>query len=336
MTIKEIADRLGVSSTTVSNVIRGKDKQVSPAMKKRVQAALKEYNYTPNISAVNLARKRSKIIGVIFYQMTDIDNVLQDPFASALIGSIEKTIRQSGYYMMLYISDNISEITYWLTGWNMEGLIVLGTNLDSRKKLQENFNKPVVFIDNFFSSDENNYYNIGLDDRGGAYNMAHYLIKQGHRKILFVSDNLTGVDAVRYHAFCNAIKDFGIDDDEEHNLFLLDPHPDKIHESIAQLCKKASSYTALFCASDYYAVKLIGSFQDHGIRVPDDISVTGFDDSYIAELCRPRLTTVHQDVSLKGRTAVHTLTKILEGQYPEHEVLLPSQLVIRDSVKKLD
>lgn len=337
MTIKEIADKLGVSSTTVSNVIRGKDKQVSPAMKERVQAALKEFNYTPNIGAVNLARKRSRIIGVICYQMINSDNGLQDPFAAALIRSIEETIRQAGYYMMLYVSDSISEIMYWLTGWNMEGLIVLGSNSDSRRELQETFHKPVVFIDSYLSPDEKGHYNVGLDDRGGAYSMTKYLLEQGHRKILFVADNLISVDAARYHAFCSAMKDSGIDADKEHNLFLLDPHPDKIQESMDQLYKKVSSYTAVFCASDYYAIKLIGTFQDQGVQVPEDISVTGFDDIYIAELCRPKLTTVHQDVSLKGRTAVRMLTEILEGRYHSgHEVLLPTRLIIRDSVKGLN
>ena len=95
-------------------------------------------------------------------------------------------------------------------------------------------------------------------------------------------------------------------------------------------------YPAVFCASDYYAVKLIGSFQDHGIRVPDDVSVAGFDDNYIAELCRPRLTTVHQDVSLKGSTAVRILTAVLEGRYNSgQEVLLPTKLIIRDSVRRI-
>lgn len=238
MTIKEIADKLGVSSTTVSNVIRGKDKQVSPAMKKKVQAALKEFNYTPNIGAVNLARKRSKIIGVIFFQMVNTENGLQDPFAAELIGSIEETIRQAGYYMMLYISDSISEIMYWLTGWNMEGLIVLGSNPVSRKELQERFHKPVVFIDSFLSPDEQDHYNVGLDDRGGAHDMTRYLLEQGHRRILFAADNLTSVDAVRYRAFRSALKDFGLNTDKEDNFFLLEPQPDKLQKSMDFLCKK--------------------------------------------------------------------------------------------------
>ena len=336
MTIKEIADKLGVSSTTVSNVIRGKDKQVSPAMKKKVQAALKEFNYTPNIGAVNLARKRSKIIGVIFFQMVNTENGLQDPFAAELIGSIEETIRQAGYYMMLYISDSISEIMYWLTGWNMEGLIVLGSNPVSRKELQERFHKPVVFIDSFLSPDEQDHYNVGLDDRGGAHYMTRYLLEQGHRRILFAADNLTSVDAVRYRAFRSALKDFGLNTDKEDNFFLLEPQPDKLQKSMDFLCKKISSYTAVFCASDYYAVKLIGTFHDHGIRVPNDVSVVGFDDNYIAELCRPRLTTVHQDVSLKGSTAVRILTAVLEDRYNSgQEVLLPTKLIIRDSVRRI-
>ncbi len=114
ITIKEIASRLGLSTTTVSNVIHGKTKEVSAETIARVQKFLEEVEYVPNINARNLAQGQSKIIGVVLktldFRLWYSDNILSDPFVAEMIGGIERAVREAGYYMMLYISDDIAEI----------------------------------------------------------------------------------------------------------------------------------------------------------------------------------------------------------------------------------
>ena len=128
ITIKEIASRLGLSTTTVSNVIHGKTKEVSAETIARVQKFLEEVEYVPNINARNLAQGQSKIIGVVLktldFRLWYSDNILSDPFVAEMIGGIERAVREAGYYMMLYISDDIAEIIQHISIWNVDGLIL--------------------------------------------------------------------------------------------------------------------------------------------------------------------------------------------------------------------
>ena len=125
ITIKEIAAQLDVSTTTVSNVIHGKTKEVSPETIKKVQKFLEEVEYVPNISARNLAQNESKIIGVVLKSRPDrYISLLQDPFVCEMISGLEDAIRSAGYYMMVYISDDIAEIISHISTWNADGLIL--------------------------------------------------------------------------------------------------------------------------------------------------------------------------------------------------------------------
>ena len=127
ITIKELAEILDLSTTTVSNVIHGKTKEVSRATIERVQEALVTYEYVPNISASNLARNKSKIIGVSLLARPDkYPNLLTDPFISELVSALERTIRENGYFMMIYIADEIGGIIQQLSSWNADGVILFG------------------------------------------------------------------------------------------------------------------------------------------------------------------------------------------------------------------
>ncbi len=111
------------------------------------------------------------------------------------------------------------------------------------------------------------------------------------------------------------------------------PGPEEREKSFEELCSRSSEYTAMFCASDYYAILMMNELSDRGIRVPQDISVAGFDDNLLAQLHRPALTTVHQDVEGKGIIAAETLVKMIKGEkIRKRSLLLPTELRIRESV----
>ena len=132
ITIKELAKMIGVSPTTVSNVIRGKTNEVSQQTIEKVQKVLKEVNYIPNMTAINLAKNSSNVIGYVMNAKGIIqDNAVQDFFTGELIGALEMEIRKAGYYMMIYISDDIDEIIKFVSSWNVDGLIALGFNHDN-------------------------------------------------------------------------------------------------------------------------------------------------------------------------------------------------------------
>lgn len=338
MNIKEIASLLGISTTTVSNVIHGKTKEVSVSTIQRVEKALKEYNYVPNMSARNLAQNESKIIGVALRSNKNkYSNALKDPYMGEFIGGVEKYIRQSGYFMMLYISEDIEEIIRQVSLWNVDGLILLGIIGEEWRKIKKRYKKPTLFVDSYFDKEIRTLVNVGVNDFQGMYQMGKYLVSMGHRKIAFFSDNLFGVDLERVLGLQKALVEEGITFDISRDTILHFLNADKEKESYQEACERAVDYTAICCASDYYAVALIYALQEHGIRVPQDISVTGFDDNYLAKMMRPALTTMHQNLDEKSMVAVSNLLGLIKAKgdiLPGHfSKMLDAVLVTRDSVK---
>lgn len=337
ITIKDMAQMLGVSTTTVSNVIHGKGGEVSPATVKRVQELIEKYEYIPNINARNLANNQSKIIGLAMKASHNkYENFIKDPFGGELTGVIESCVHRLGYYTMLYISDNIHEIINSVSSWNMDGLILMGISTDDLKQLQKKIRKPMVFIDSYFTEEANDYINIGIQDFCGMRAVTEYVISQGHKRIAFVADNCEGTDCQRFLGYREALKKAKIPFKEQ-DFIMLHPDPERdSFRTLSEVWKRYSDYTALVVASDWYAVHIINELQDRGVSVPEDISVTGFDDNSYSRIIRPRLTTVHQDVSQKGAAAVECLVKLIEGEaVEEHKTALPVSLIIRDSVKNI-
>lgn len=335
ITIKEIAKQLNMSTTTVSNVIHGKTGEVSDDTKKIVQDFLDKVDYVPNISARNLAQNESKIIGLALKARADkYENLIMDPFVSELIGGVEETIRNAGYFMMLYISSDTAEIMRHVSTWNVDGLILFGMLNDDGIRVSEKYKKPIVCIDTYSIEGLKHFTNVGLDDEQGTYEMVNYLISQGHRKIAFLSDNTNGVDLARLNGYKKALKDAKIKYSPS-NFLKIRPHTKDLPESLEEICEQSKEFTAIMCVSDLYAVTLMAAFADRGISVPDDISVAGFDDNMLGQLHRPALTTVHQNVKQKGIIAADTLLKQLKKIKTPNQIVLPTRLVIRDTVKKI-
>lgn len=334
ITIKEMADKIGVSPTTVSNVIHGKIKEVSKETIEKVNNVVKECNYIPNMNARTLAQKYSKIIGVVMnYPDTEDRNAVQDPFNSELIGALESEIRAAGYYMMLYASNSAEDILSLAATWNVDGVIVLGLHADDCYNLRRKTDMPVVFIDCYFNKDDMEYVNVGLDDKIGAYNMTKYLIEQGHKRIAFLADSKMGTYKERWNGYLQALKDHNISYHED-DFHLLGRSKALLEKSIEQVYHKRDEYTALFFVSDYYAVKAMNYFLDHGVKVPDDISIVGFDDNILGKNMRPKLTTVRQDPSTKGILAVEQLKRLICNDPLETlNIRLSTEIIIRDTVK---
>lgn len=337
ITIKKMAEILGVSTTTINNVIHGKKSQVSKTTIDKVEELIEKYEYVPNMTARNLAQNKSKIIGVAMKAPGDkYDNTLQYPYVSEVIGAIEKTVRASAYFMMIYISDDIKEILKYVSTWNVDGLILFGMAGDDCLTMKNKFKNPMVYIDSYFLDDLKDYVNIGLEDFKGSYDITKYLIECGHKKISFFADNCEGVDDERFKGYKKALGEAGIIYTDE-DFFLISPEEPELSSCMEEFYDYSTSYTALVCASDYYAVLVINYLKDRGRNIPEDLSVVGFDDNYYATAVRPALTTIHQDVAKKGEIAVKTLLAIMEGEtMVEAEIILDTKLIIRDSVKKIN
>lgn len=333
--IKDIADRAGVSPTTVSNVIHGKTGRVSKATVEKINRILKEMEYVPSISARILANNSSGLIGVALgFMKKGNASSFEDPFVSAMLGNLEYQIREHGYYMMLVARHEKDDIMQQALGWNFDGMIAMALKEKEIAELSERLGKPLVTIDQYLPP-ELGVRSITMDDRGGAYQMSQYLIGKGHKKFLFLSDCDLGVDHYRWLGVRQAMEEAGIEDFESRHIVIpWDPEQrEKAYEEMLPLFKKQ---TALFFSSDYYALEASNFLQNRGIKVPEEISIAGFDDVTYATLARPKLTTVHQMVDGKARRAVEVLMHLIQDEPVQKDIPpLPTTLVERESVRDL-
>lgn len=235
--------------------------------------------------------------------------------------------------MMIYTTDDISELIRNILTWNVDGLLLIGIVHDDFVRIKSRYKKPVVLIDSYAPRDIMNYVNVGLEDERGGYEMTRHLLDKGHRRIAFLADNMEGVDYIRYIGHQKAFAEYGIRTREK-DLLIIRPDMIERESSMQELYTLSRNYTAFMCCSDYYAVMLMTYFRDRGVKIPEDLSITGFDDVMIARVSLPALTTVHQNPTKKGRLAVDYLLRMVQGEEPpEWDTKLPVELVIRDSVK---
>lgn len=353
--IKDIARKAEVSPTTVSNVIHGNHKKVSAETVEKVEKLLAEMDYIPSIGARMLAEGSSRVIGILAGEPDEWKHYGEGhAFINILIRSMELEIYRRNYYMLLHFTESPEEGIQFAATWNVEGLITLGFGTRDNEKLQRSCKVPMVSIDTYYEKQK--VANVGLDDESGGYLMAEYLLETGHRRIAFLSDNDIGVDHERWKGVCLACRQYGLPEHygsgEMHALtdggrgtkdcaekyvqhIIIPKERERRADFYKQnLVRLSEEYDALFFASDYYAVEAIAGLDDMGIRVPYDVSVTGFDDTESARMCRPRLTTVHQDVEEKARRAVKKLFEFIQGgREISMADRLPVKLVVRDSVE---
>ena len=336
--IKDVAEAVGVSTATVSNVINGKDQRVSKEVRAKIQTALEEMGYVRNRSAMMLAQTNSNMIGVVIPRKEGVKITLEDPYYSALLGNLEYEIRAHGCTMYLISQQSEEEIIRQAIAWNLEGLIVCNMVQEELAGLCEKYRRGVVSIDSYLNRSAR-FINIATDDFGGAYEMGKYLISKGHTRIAMLADNDATVDHHRWMGLQQAMKEAGfVLTEKDHFLF---SSSESVRElQFAQFLPEWKNYTALFVASDYYALEVSSFLQSRGIRVPEDISITGFDDLIYASLARPKLTTMSQNIGKKAKMAVEALLSLCEkkGEQKDTENLweekwqLPVKLVERESV----
>lgn len=324
--IIDIAGELGVSTATVSNVIHGKTKKISPQTVKRVQEKLEERGYIPNMAATLLGQNDSRIIGVVINNHEKYGgHLLEDPFIAASLNALSDEIDRGNGFMMVKKVKDIMEAAKFASMWNMDGMVILGFCCDEYQQLRDRIRIPFVVYDGYFQN-QGRICNIRIDDRDGGRQVGRHFRKLGHERVLCVADNRQCMDLERYEGLCEGL---GFEAD-----FLMVPMEKKEREEfyrsrLDKLCR----YSAVFAVSDYYGVELMGFLMKAGIRVPEDISVAGFDDSVICEQVMPSLTSVKQDGRGRAKMAVELLKKMKAEPEFYGDYFTPTRLVVRDSTR---
>ena len=334
-TIKDIAREAGVSYTTVSNVIHGKTDHVSPQTIATINEIIERSGYVPNMSARSLVSNSSKVVGFINHLVPGTDGgFVADPFHSAFIGSVEEVLRENGYYLMLRTVRDSDELLKFLHNWNLDGLFFTGLFEDSFFDTLKEIKVPIVLIDSYIK--HYTIQNVGLEDYRGGYIATKYLLEKGHRQIVFASPQIRagGVVDERLRGYRQALSEFGVPFRED---YIFEQEFDVSSGiSLGKQIAAKEGVTAIFSTADILAAGIMAGLHACGRRIPEDISIIGFDDINICRLITPPLTTIHQNPAEKGRVAVEFMLKRLQNKPIEkNEIILPVSLVERESVRKI-
>ncbi len=333
VTLKDIAQKAGVSSMTVSRVMNGNTKDVSQKTSQRIQKIAEEMGYVPNSSARALASHSSHMIAAILSDYDEEITPLEDSYNGSFFGELSRQIQKDGYDLMLHYVKDYTDINYSLKSWNVAGAVFIGMFDENIKKIQKDHAIPLIFTDSY--SSVRSITNVGIDDYQGGETAARYLLEHGHTNLAFIGPAAVsnGVVMHRLQGFCSFLREKGISMPQEH---IVDSGTKQMPQALRELCSGNCPVTGIFTTSDFCASLVYAAAYEVGLRIPEDLSVIGFDDVRMSRYMTPPLTTVRQDVRKKAGVAWELLKKNMKNpEAPAENVVLRVELTERRSVRNL-
>ena len=330
--LKDIAQEAGVSMMTVSRVMNGNKKEVSPKTAERILEIAARMGYVPNSSARSLASRSSRLIAAVLTDYGDARNPLCDSYNGCFFGEIARLVQREGYDLMIHYVKDYKDISYSLKTWNVAGAVFLGMFDDNIREIQENNSIPLIFTDSY--SSVRRIINVGRDDYEGGRLAAGHFLENGHTNLAFIGPKALGNGLImhRLQGFCSCLRDAGVSLPQEH---ILPSGGEELTPLLEKLTSGPNPVTGIFTTSDTCALDLYYSASCLGLRVPEDLSIIGFDDLPHSSRSLPPLTTVRQDIFRKAEVACELLMKhIREPESPAENIVLDVSLVVRGSVKK--
>ncbi|ELH4195679.1 substrate-binding domain-containing protein [Vibrio cholerae] len=331
-TMKDIARLAGVSTSTVSHVIN-KSRFVSDEIAERVNNAAQQLNYAPSALARSLKMNRTKTIGMLVTTSTN-------PFFGEVVKGVERSCYHQGYNLILCNTEGDNQrmkaSINTLLQKRVDGLLLMCSTLEGERL--DVFDRypdiPIVVMDwgpILFASDK-----IQDNSLQGGYMAAKHLIECGHKEIGCITGPLIRHQAqMRYEGYKRALAEAGVAINPDW-IVESDFECEGGYQAFEKLYQRGKLPSALFVSNDMMAMGVIQAASQRGLRVPDDLSLIGYDDVHIAKFMTPALTTIHQPKYRLGKAAVDTLLYRLENPDTTAQVVqLEPTLVVRNSVRKL-
>lgn len=330
-TMKDVALQANVSTATVSRALMNPEK-VSQATRNRVEQAALEVGYLPQLQGRNMKRNESRTILVIVPDICD-------PFFSEVIRGIEVTAAAQGYLVLIgdCAHQNQQEKTFidLIITKQIDGMLLLGSRLPFDASIEEQRNLPPMVMANEFAP-ELGLPTVHIDNLTASFNAVNYLHELGHQRIgCIAGPEEMPLCHYRLQGYVQALRRCGI---------TVDPHYiargnftfEAGSTALEQLLALLQPPTAVFCHSDIMALGALSYAKRRGLKIPDDLSIIGFDNISLAEFCDPPLTTVSQPRFDIGREAMLLLLNQLSGQVVDSgSRLLDCELIIRGSTSKI-
>lgn len=341
ITIKDIAKMCGCGVSTVSRALNNHP-DINEETRKKIMAVVKEYNFVPNNSARNLKITDSKTIAILV-------KGIANPFFMKMIKVMENEIRRQKYSLIIqHVDHNQDEVDVAIElerEKKLKGIIFLGGYFNHTKEKLDAISVPfVISTVNMTEQYSVNYSSIAVDDVKESYKIVDYLIKLGHKKILLISADLEdeSIGKLRKVGYEKALRDNGIDFDES----LIIPMSDDSDaysmkagfEAMEEVLKRKLDFTAVFAVADAVAIGACRALADAGKKIPEDVSVVGFDGIDNAKYYSPRITTIRQPFEEMADETISLLFKYIDGTKSADEArqkLFEGELLIGESTAEL-
>lgn len=329
----DIAHRAGVSQATVSRALRNSP-LVNPETRRRIQQIAREMNYRVDRSAAGLRSQQSKTIALLLFEDPTTDDSQINPFFLSLLGNITRAAAAIRYDVLVSFQQLSDD---WLNEYQRsnraDGMILLGYGdyglISSRlRKLHEAGGNFTIFG---ATAPELVGHSVACENRKGGELATKHLLSLGRRRILFfgeASDDCPEFK-LRHQGYCQALKDHGLSASEQLHVHTKNQETSAL-EDMARFLESGVDFDAVFAATDLIAFGVLKCLRKAGVRVPDEVSVVGFDNLPAASYFSPSLTTVKQDTRLAAETLVGNLIHMIHGQ-PVDNDLLPVSLAVRGS-----
>jgi LacI family transcriptional regulator len=335
ITLNDIADKAGVSVSTVSRVLNRKSQKhrISPETAKLVLKAAQELNYRPNQLARGLRLKRTLTIGLV---VPDISN----PFFAHVTRMIQKNAYALGYSMIVCNTDEdidaeIEQIDL-LRGKGVDGYIIMPVGVENDHIVELiNSDKPLVLLDRCFSELETN--SVVVDNYSGSYQATEYLVEQGHTRIAIIQGLInTSTNSERVNGYKEALKECGIPVDSK-LIVGNDFRKDNGYIETKLLLSTPDPPSAIFTMSDLITLGALEAIEESNFTIPEDLSIISYDDIDFAPFLKAPLTVVRQPKESMGKVAVKLLIEDIKSKSKntKQKIVLKPELVIRNSVKNL-
>lgn len=330
LTIKDVARLANVSQATVSKALNDRP-DVSPATKESILKIVEQYNFIPNASGKALKNRFTSNIGVIFHRG---DNPLRNPFFSRVLEGVEAEVAFNNYNLVLYLMPEHEkpELPKMVRERQVDGVVLVGTMSPEFVHSLRKANVPLILIDPRTLMPD--CPQVLIDNENGAFLAAQHLIDHGHRRIGFIAGELSILSfRQRLEGYQKALKYYNIPVREE---LIKTGGFEAGYEWTKALLELPERPTAIFSAYDINAIHGYRAIQEAGFKIPEDISLVGFDDIDLARMSTPPLTTVRVYKEELGSVAVRNLRQIIHGENEGHSTtIVPVKLIQRSSVKNI-
>lgn len=325
----DIARLAGVSTSTVSRALAG-SKLVNEETRTRIMELARSLKYTINIGAQNLRLKQNRTIGVVIPYDSATRQHLSDPFFLSMLGSLADALTEQGFDMLVSRVDaeELDAAAAPFDTGRVIGIVLIG-QWRHHDQLNQLAARHVPIVVWGAQLPQQLYCTVGGDNVSGGDLAVSHLLQQGRQRIAFFGDiNLPEVGQ-RYEGYCKALQRAGmpIDPALQVSVAFL---PDSGRQAVQELLRREVRFDAIFAGSDLLAMTAINTLRTHGLEVPRQIAVVGYDDIELSTYFHPPLTTIRQPIRAAGRALVASLLELIEGR-PAPSLQLPTQLMARES-----